>query len=480
VHHIDSSTSSDDSLGLQENKKNQGNTRWDTDPQATANFQRRRDEHTNKEGINNQSDSINEQSRDVVPTANMSSRVLPGSVEDDVKFSNVLPRSSGITKMRDSRAETEASIVAQALQKSSECQDALDGNVNVPPRTTGAPAGFLLKVWAVWGIVPWSTRVSARWYRRVVVVFAGCAAVYSIFELVRGQHGLLEDIANVSLHTCALLNLIFLGRMGELVGPLGDRCTKYAASHYFLGEWGKGGILRLLVTVTIWASTTSLMCAACIMGAADNYTAILTAWRDGMLLAILHCLWQVLAFLELMLDSYCIEFFESLDCCWGVLSWNGLQALLRQVAETVENCFLAVQSSMIVAVLCCTARLVIVSFEHGNDGEVAALDGPQTVILVYIRLLLIGLVVLALFAKAANVTDKCSKVAPLVNSVTIEEDQQIHYERQYLVSYIIHSDAGFYVKGCRFTTAMLVKCCYVFGTIICGMGTTILSMGHKL
>jgi len=478
VQHVDSSSSSVDSLRLEESKKNQRNRRFHTDPTATGDFQKPIDEDDNKEEIDDEGDSTNEHNRDIVRTTGVSTRVLPGSVQDDVNFSNVLPSSSTIKKMKHLRAETEASIVAGNLQKVSGREDVQDGNPSVQTHTMRA-ASFLLKVWAFWGIVPWSTHVAAQWYRQVVVFLTGCAAVYSIFELVHGQGGLLENIANFSLYICVFLNLVFLRHMGEVVGPFNDQCAEYARAHNFCPEWGKGGILRLIVTVTVWAATTSLICVAFVMRSADNFTDLLMAWRDGLLLAILHCLWQVVAFLELMVDSYCIEFFACLDCHWGVSTWNGLQALLRRVAEKVENCFLAVQSAMTVAVFCCTARLVIVTLEHRNNMEAAALDGVKTVILVYIRLLLIVLVVLALFAKAASVTDKCSKVAPLVNSVTFEEDDQIHYERQYLVSYIIQSDAGFYVKGSRFTVAMLMKCCYVFGTIICAMGTTILSMGQK-
>jgi len=303
--------------------------------------------------------------------------------------------------------------------------------------------------------------------------------VHSIFELVLSKWGLFESIANLSIYASVFLNLIFLRHMGNLVGPFEDQFTEYARSHGFLQEWGNGGVQRLLFTAAVWAAAISLMCVPSNMKTPGGYSVILVAWRDGMLLAILHCLWQVLAFLELMVESYCIEFFERMDCQWGVSSWNSLQALLRRVAETVENCFLVVQSSIIVAVLCCTAQLVTLSIEHNNGMRSAALEDLKPVILFYTQLLLIGLVAMVLFAKAASVTDKCSKVAPLVNSVTLEEDQEIDHERQYVVAYIIQSDAGFYVKGSRFTAAMLFKSCYLFGTIICGLVTTMLSIGDK-
>jgi len=303
--------------------------------------------------------------------------------------------------------------------------------------------------------------------------------VYSISELVMGLGGLFENIANCSLYACAFLNLIFLRNMGTLVGPFKDQFTEYANTHDFLSEWGSGGMMRLVFTVVIWAATASLMCVPFITETANNHTLILRAWRDGLLLSILHCLWQVLAFLELMIDSYCIEFLERLDCRLGVERWNRLQALLRHVSEATENSFLAVQSATFFAVLCCTVQLVTKCIEQNGSTTAASLGDLNTVIFVYTPLLLLGLCAMVLFAKAASVSARCSKVAPLVNSVSMDENQQIHHERQYLVTYILQSDAGFYVKGSRFTKAMLIKTCYLCGTIICGLVTTILSQGQK-
>jgi len=319
--------------------------------------------------------------------------------------------------------------------------------------------------------------MGAQWYRRVIIFATGCSMLHSMYELVLGPGGIFENIVNLSLYTCAFFNLIFLKHMGSMVGPFEDRFTEYARDHTFLDEWASDGVLRLRFTAIIWATTTSLMCVPLFTKGANYYTIILRACRDGLLLSILHCLWQVVAFLELMVDNYCLEFFEQLNCQLGVASWNSLQALLHHVAESVENCFLAVQSTMMVTLLCCTAQVVIMSTRSGMEslGE----DDLSTVIPVYIPLFLLGLVAVILFAKAASVTEKCSKAAPLVNSVTVEEDQQMNQERQYLVAYIIQSNAGFYFKGSRFTKAVLVKSCYFIGTIICGLGTTILTIRQK-
>jgi len=315
--------------------------------------------------------------------------------------------------------------------------------------------------------------MGAQWYRRVIIFVTGCSMLYSMYELVLGPGGIFENIVNLSLYTCAFFNLIFLRHMGSMVGPFEDQFADYARDLAFLDEWASGGVMRLIFTAIIWATTTSLTSVPLFIKGANYNTIILRACRDGLLLAILHCLWQVLAFLELMVDSYCLEFFGHLNYQMGVASWNRLQALLHHVAESVENCFLVVQSTMMVTLLCCTAQVVIMSTRSSMESII-----EDDLITVIPPLFLLGLIAAVLFAKAASVTEKCLKAVPLVNSVTMDDDQLSH-ERQYLVAYIVQSNAGFYIKGSRFTKAMLVKSCYFIGTIICGLGTTILTIRQK-
>ena len=66
------------------------------------------------------------------------------------------------------------------------------------------------------------------------------------------------------------------------------------------------------------------------------------------------------------------------------------------------------------------------------------------------------LMVFCLF-RAAAVTEKCSRAPALVNSLVVEEDV-MDDARQYLVQYIEHSAAGFYIKGRLFALQNAVVC----------------------
>jgi len=185
-------------------------------------------------------------------------------------------------------------------------------------------------------------------------------------------------------------------------------------------------------------------------------------------------MWQVFACLELMVDFYCVMFFGCLDCKKGVPAWNSMQALLRRSAEALENGFLVVHTAITITLVCGALRGVDIALNWNNEGT--AMRQPGTTLCFYCELLLVVLSGLILFAKAASVTQKCSNVPALVNSVVLEPDKQIDEQRQYLVLYIASSHAGFYVKGTRFTYAMLLKFCYLFGTLVCGLGSTILNI----
>jgi len=301
--------------------------------------------------------------------------------------------------------------------------------------------------------------------------------MFSIIDFVNNHEKLFETTANMSLCACAFLNLTFLHRLGSLVGPFAHPFVDYAKNHRFLHTWAKGGVRRLFFTISLWVVGTSSTCISSFVSTGEHITLPMTSFRDGCLLASIHCLWQILAFLEIAVDRYCAEFSKHHNCQVGVCVWNGLQALLRRVAEVIENCFLTIQSTMIIAVLCCAGRLVTVTINLTTHP--ADVDDVGMILLGYVQVLLTAFATIALFAKAASVTEKCSRVPALINSMVPEDGDKIDHERQYLVTYIRHSDAGFYVKGSRFTAAMLVKFCYLLGTVICGLGSTVLTIAKS-
>ena len=71
--------------------------------------------------------------------------------------------------------------------------------------------------------------------------------------------------------------------------------------------------------------------------------------------------------------------------------------------------------------------------------------------------------------RAAHITEKASRVAPLVNSWNFEHDEGempwMDRERQYAVQYINQSMAGFYLRGARLHVLDVQKIAYYFAAI---------------
>jgi len=306
--------------------------------------------------------------------------------------------------------------------------------------------------------------------------FLACASLLLILRLVQEPQRIYENIAHLSLYFCTTICLVSFTNVASLVGPVDLDLINYAQHHCFLYEWSRDGLKRLALTASIWFLTSSANIMNLwfwnIQFAIPSM--VMSTVCYGLFFASFHCMWQVFACLELMVDSYCVMLFRSVDYSKCVAVWNSLQALLRRAAEALENCVLAVHMAIIITLVCGTLRAVDVALDWSNESM--AMKGSGTTLFFYCEVLLIALSGVILFTKAASVSEKCSNVPSLVNSVAMQPDNNIDEQRQYLVLFIAHSRAGVYVRGTRFTYAVLFKFCYLFGTVICGLGSTILNV----
>merc|ERR1712032_1152460 len=124
-------------------------------------------------------------------------------------------------------------------------------------------------------------------------------------------------------------------------------------------------------------------------------------------------------------------------------------AVLRKSCSAIEHCFFTLQTVALSALLLDIADIALA--RPGSDpGEVLPALLPGSIIT-------LGLT--RVFLCAAGVTDKCARVPALVNSLSFGND--LDHDRQYVVEYIIHSAAGFYVFEVRLTSAMVLKFCYL-------------------
>jgi len=137
--------------------------------------------------------------------------------------------------------------------------------------------------------------------------------------------------------------------------------------------------------------------------------------------------------------------------------WNKAQALLRQVSSKISVSLLILGSACL-AFLALLAELVVLRPEEIRDESIVWTGNEYPLILLLLYTLM----------RAAAVTEKASRVGPLVNSWKFEAEETeecsehvwMDHERQYIVQYINQSEAGFHVRGVRLTAFNVQKMVY--------------------
>eukprot|EP00401_Gymnodinium_catenatum_P052384 CAMPEP_0117553988 /NCGR_PEP_ID=MMETSP0784-20121206/50516_1 /TAXON_ID=39447 /ORGANISM="" /LENGTH=380 /DNA_ID=CAMNT_0005351127 /DNA_START=1 /DNA_END=1143 /DNA_ORIENTATION=+ len=239
---------------------------------------------------------------------------------------------------------------------------------------------------------------------------------------------------------------------------------RYAIAHGFFDEWLAASLRRLVVVGLAWMLAVVMIIPLVANRSANedeeegvrNSTGPLTIsfiFLSGVVSALTYCQLHICAGLELMVDTFCVNFVQSANFQKGVVQWNTMQAVMRRAAETVDVCFLSVQTSVLTA----TALIAMDVMLGPRIQEDALLCLPSGLLLMF--------VMHAGQYQAAIVTEKCLRTPAFVNSLPVEGDA-MNLERQYVVQFIEQSAAGYYVRGVRLTVCMVFKVAY-----LCAMGT---------
>jgi len=402
------------------------------------------------------------------------------SGEDSPRLAVIMPLPGAMPEDSQSRIAGRLSSMSRSNIVKNMSHDLSIGNeVRVPHHEYMPKMRVMTFFWCLSGVLPWDSSSYALWYQRSVKILLACASALSLSFLIQERDGAYESIGQTLVSVCTLLCLACFKEGSTLLGPSERVLLDHARAHGYLREWGMSGLIRLAFILGIWLFTIaiSIMSMGPWSGKMACTIIVVRTFRNGVLLAFIHCMWQILSCLELMVDSYFVEFFENMNCERCVATWNALQALLRRTAEGVENSFLAVQVATTAALGCGAVRAVVITLRWNSKSLARGELG--TSILLHTELLLMIMSGIVMFARAASVTEKCFRVPPMVNSVLLEPDKYIDEDRQYLVTFIANSHAGFYVKGTRFTFSMLARFCYLYGTVMCGLASAVFSASQK-
>lgn len=324
------------------------------------------------------------------------------------------------------------------------------------------------------GIIPWHRgNALSNVYSLMSLLLAIAVAAYPALRIAQGKVD--------STHMC-ILPFTVAGVLGGLSlrrsftmqlfaqfpGPL----EHYSMKHGFSTEFLRRSLSHFTLMLILWA------CAALVQGvgevltldgiscSTDNDPWVFVCFLIGSILfvALLYCQLHVICVLSLMVDRYCIKLFPYPTSSNDVLDWNLIQAMLRQIAGAFDFCFMITQTGAYASVLLVGVQIL---FLERVDEERMDRDGKcdeSSLIPFLLPPVLLALGAFVVFFKAAFVSEKCSRVAPLVNSLTFDDqDDALDSKRMNTVHFISSSGAGFYIQEVRITASMAMKLMYVTG-----------------
>jgi len=315
----------------------------------------------------------------------------------------------------------------------------------------------------VTGLLPWSpkytTRPLAYLYQMLSVLVTGANAGLCLWRLYTDWSSIVDTSNTHAFQTVSDSVLAVGGFMGLIAcGCLQasrdlvaceETFGSYARRQAVMVTWAKHYRWDVIFIVMIWVFAITERIHLHFATTGDYNPLMLTTTLLGFAVASAQISAMTLLVLRLcrgltcVVDAVCQSFADELDCQEAVREWNLLQAVLRTACRSVAHCFFVLQATAI-----CILLLGAVELTRGKGRAIALLPG-----------VLVALGVSRIFMQAAMVTDKCARVPPLVNS--LEAAQGLDWNRMYVVEYVAHSQAGFYIYEVRVTSAMVLKTFYL-------------------
>mmetsp|Transcript_43879 Transcript_43879/g.113331 ORF Transcript_43879/g.113331 Transcript_43879/m.113331 type:complete len:985 (+) Transcript_43879:49-3003(+) len=314
----------------------------------------------------------------------------------------------------------------------------------------------------------------------LVILVSLAIVVWEIMHAVYAPE--LERYVNLRLACLAfggLIGCLHLRHRGieEILGPAKKPLEVYASHAGFLDDWKVKSMQRFMTAIFAWIAMLVFRKISSDHGCVSStaYSMIVYCFVMGLLTMLTYSQLHICVGLELIIDSFCLRVYASSDLDWSIKEWNVIQAMLRRAAHTIDTCFLSLNTALFGTLMLTGLEVVQQRSEARVDGLASPAGGSEicTKLWVGAEIPAIALALYAVF-RAAAVTEKCSRVPAMINSWTFEDEgsgSMMDLSRQYVVQYIIHSAAGFYVMGVRLTAFQALKLSYFVVLVLVTLGT---------
>lgn len=174
-------------------------------------------------------------------------------------------------------------------------------------------------------------------------------------------------------------------------------------------------------------------------------------FAGGLYLVLNLYLLYVVDMLKGLVENFCVHFINKPNFSEAVQDWNMLQTTLNKIGQEVSP-------ALVTMIVTATGAFVSLAIEASLAVEERDRDVFESIVM-YIPAIPLCITAIYTFVQAAQVTEMCLRVPPLINSLWFGRD--IDSERLYVVEYIHYSAAGFYLFDTRITGAMAIKMTYL-------------------
>jgi hypothetical protein len=316
------------------------------------------------------------------------------------------------------------------------------------------------------GLLPIGTGIASRVYRCFIAMAVVLIVPLSVVLAV-GDPGNAPSVhLSIAFYAWgAALGLFSLRNHAQEIVGKGVALEMYARSQGFLDQWCFRSACRLFVLFFLWFASGLCRFFFMFFQFEDGYDWQESGrWPSFLSSLFVSAIFIVISFLQLhvclglevMIDDFGYNFFENSDVSQALISWNIIQAMLRRTSRVLEFSLICMQTSVLGA-------LMLSGIELYDEKGPLTHSASRAVLW---SLPMSSYVVISLYVllRAATVTEKCSRVPSLINSIAIDcHTQELDRDAFAIVDYVTNSAAGFYVKGVRLRYFMVLKLMYFLG-----------------
>lgn len=415
-------------------------------------------------------------------------------VEDEVQDDRTLGRNSntshratlsadkeGVLKMcrrlsLDELQTNHAAVLAKTPRTNETSKTPSAATTKLPVRTMETDADSMICAARFWllfvGILGFRNATAGSVWFALISLPLLAQIVTLVYFTARGQ----ADFHHTGITLCYMVGSTLASwsmRQAEihlLLGHENGGLEDYARKLGFLKDWRSVSRRRMqeVLCVLVLMLASRWLCFGSVEQRLDTslLTSIFFSSAGVSCTAVVYAQLHLVAGMDLAIDSFSISFFKEMDVEQALDEWNTVQATLRQVSTKLSYSLVALGGS-------CGAALLLLAelvFFH-PESPVMTQSALQ---MAFFLGWLFPPVLLFLYAmmRAAAVTEKASRVAPLVNSWTFVDHEDDHSPawmdlgRQYIVQYMNQSEAGFYLQGVKLNVFQVTKLSYYFAAFI--------------